>query len=358
MNYSRRRKAIGLQVLFMILSTCVFAQSETTLVQICQNKASSVGTLECQPPIEFSGSVSYPLALPFNNTFNDPETGLTCSFQFYTVNGSIYFADNLPTLLQVDEGEVVKIVAWYRCTGGPGCVLPPEECSKANSVVGIDATNGVLIQGASVVASVEPAGTEGNCLGTANPCGTDTYNATSIINFKSQVNNLTFDSWKYGNNKGSTTTAQTPGTGRVYAFYKESDKVAGLIRFFPYKFIIDDIRRIPPIDIPRICQFVLDCPGCGPDMLCPGWAFQLKGAEDFRVSIVDVETGKILAKEEVTPNGMKRLYYDPGVKDYSQIKSSHKLQFEAIKRKGMDMKRRLDPYEVQVELLVGSKRGK
>ena len=64
---------------------------------------------------------------------------------------------------------------------------------------------------------------------------------------------------------------------------------------YDYLFLRPDILRFDPIPIDEICKYVVDCPGCGPNVLCKGDVLRIPIHENVSGLILQYKD-KVLAK--------------------------------------------------------------
>lgn len=245
----------------------------------------------------------------------DPEEDpdLICRFLFWTFDGRQFAPESLPTAITVAEDEAKNAVAWYRCARGGR----NNGDGSRTAYTAIDMTAGSIIRD-PFIESITPVGAEGNCLTTApcsSPANVDPDGATA----KSTVGTVGFVNW---NNHADGQRTIDPAAGLEIALYaaEDDDGPCGALmvnltgRCLPLVdlevlILYEDLWGV--VEVPRICWYVLDCPGCGREGLCPGWEISFEGLDGVNIAVHERETGRVVARAERIEEGVQLLSFTP-----------------------------------------------
>lgn len=241
----------------------------------------------------------------------DPD--LICRFLFWTFDGRQFPPESLPTTITVAEDEAENAVAWYRCfrEGGTG-----DGFRTTYRAIDADAGNFIV---EPFIETISPAGAEGDCL-TTTPCSSPPNVDPDGATAKSTVGTVGFVNWD-SHADGQRTI--DPAAGFEIAFYAAEDDeglcdviartdLAG--RCVPLVdledlILAEDLIGVAELD--RICWYVLDCPGCGREGLCPGWEISFEGLDGVEIAVHERESGRVVARAERIEEGVQLLSFTP-----------------------------------------------
>ena len=309
--------------LFLVPLLATFAASpaaaeETVLVQCSRSIAGGNDLEPCETTSVLAGPLSSTLNVRAPIRHGEAST---CYFKFWSYAGEFFPPESLPTTIEVEDGMEREAAAWYYCSG-PGGICPPEGCSQTR-LHAIDLSANARIHD-PFIEMVDPTTSAGDCL-TDAPCATTNGAAVESVVAKRSVSGLRFVAW-LGESSGETALAAP--SGLQIALYRRPDgdgcsagrTVAEMLdrpvtcirpRLDEDWIDLRDLRdRVPLIDVDRICQLVLDCPGCGPRGLCPGWRYVFEGEPLVDILLHDAKTGEILAKAR-QEDGARILAFTP-----------------------------------------------
>lgn len=292
----------------------LLAVQGATLVECHKNILTDDVLQQCKPTTSDS-EITSELVLQSDlrpDPQEDPD--LICRFLFWTFDGRQFPPENLPTTITVAEDEAKNAVAWYRCArggnNGPGF---------RTGYTAIDMTAGSVI-GDPFIESITPAGAEGNCLTTApcsSPANVDPDGATA----KSVVGMVGFEHWGLPDNPpGQRTIDPAPGLETAFYAAEDDDGPCGVLmvdlpgRCVPLVDLEDLILHEDlwgVVELDRICWYVLNCPGCGREGLCPGWEISFEGLDRVDIAVHERETGRVVARAERIEEGVQLLSFTP-----------------------------------------------
>lgn len=250
----------------------------------------------------------------------DPQEdpGLTCRFLFWTFDGRQFPPESLPTSITVAEEEAENAVAWYRCSRGGDGVRDGN--GFRITYTAIDMTAGNIIQ-EPFIESISPAGAEGNCL-TVAPCSSPPNVDPNGATAKSAVGTVEFEHWN-NHPQGQRTIDPDPAAWLEIAFYAAEDDEgacgvlarAGLtgpcVSLVDLEDLILAEDLIGVVEVDRICWYVLNCPGCGREGLCPGWEISFEGLDGVEIAVHERESGRVVARAERIEEDLQILSFTP-----------------------------------------------
>ena len=300
-------------MLLLLGLTAQGAHAANTTFEECAKRIGSNVELSCST-LNAQGAISTELQEPGVALIPASDPELRCGFQFWTYNGQFFPADSLPAPITVADGEVGTAISWHFCSRGGGpCV--GSHCSDFRThVFGIDATNGSSLS-EPFVEDVDPASAEGNCPTNA-PCTTTTNVEVDALKAKSAVLALGFDIWvghpadqRTIDPRGTEVAIYSSGESLPCKWGRELNFAGACVVAIDRLLWGEDIFNVVPLD--PICTQVLNCPGCGPEGLCPNWEISLADVDMFVITLVDSRTGKIVAKAERLRDGTQVVRFTP-----------------------------------------------